>query len=124
MTDRWSFCGLALVALAISVAGCGPQTEKAGVKTHSAKAELEVRTERAKLSAEDLALVESQEWCVVSSDERLGSMGPPLKLFIKDKPVFVCCENCGKKAESDSEKTLIKLDELRAKAKLEKETKK
>ena len=81
----------------------------------------EVVAERGKLSAEDQALVEAQQWCVVNTDELLGSMGPPLKLTIKGQPVFICCGGCKKKAESDPDKTLAKLEELKVKAKAEKD---
>jgi hypothetical protein len=83
-----------------------------------------VAAERAKLDPADRALVESQEWCVVSTDERLGSMGPPLKLDIKGQSVFVCCKGCKKKAEADPDKTLAKVEELKAKAKAERDAKK
>ena len=76
----------------------------------------EVQTTRAKLSPEDQALVKAQEWCVISSEERLGSMGAPIKLDIKGQPVFVCCKSCKKSAEADPDKTLAKLAELKAKA--------
>lgn len=84
----------------------------------------EVGTERAKLSVEDRTLVEAQEWCVVSNDERLGSMGPPIKLTIKGQSVFICCTGCKKKAEADPDKTLAKLAELKAKATADKAAKK
>ena len=76
----------------------------------------EVQTERAKLSAEDLALVKAQEWCVISDDERLGSMGAPIKLDIKGQTVFVCCKGCKATALANPDKTLAKLAELKAKA--------
>jgi hypothetical protein len=76
----------------------------------------EVTAERAKLSPEDRALVDAQEWCVISKDERLGSMGPPLKLTVKGQPVFVCCKGCKKGAEANPDKTLAALAELKAKA--------
>jgi len=88
-----------------------------------AAAKDEVGSERAKLTAEDRSLVEAQEWCVVSNDERLGSMGLPIKLTIKGQPVFICCSGCKKKAEADPEKTLAKFEELKVKAKAEKEGK-
>lgn len=75
----------------------------------------EVATERAKLSPEDRALVEAQEWCVVNKDERLGSMGPPLKLDIKGQAVFVCCAGCKRKAEAIPDTTLSTLAELKVK---------
>lgn len=81
------------------------------------EAEAEIQEERAKLSKEDRALVDAQEWCVIQSDERLGSMGPPVKLTIKGKPVFVCCRSCKSKAEKDPDQTLAKVEELKAKKK-------
>ncbi len=84
----------------------------------------DVAAERAKLDPADRALVDAQEWCVVSTDERLGAMGAPIKLDIKGQPVFVCCKGCKKKAEADPDKTLAKVAELKAKAKAEKDAKK
>ena len=86
--------------------------------------DVEIATERAKLSPEDRALVEAQEWCVVSNKARLGSMGVPIKLTIQGQPVFVCCGGCKRKAESDPEKILSKLEELKAKAQSQKDAKK
>ena len=77
----------------------------------------EVAAARAKLSPEDRALIDAQEWCVVQTDERLGSMGVPLKIDIKGQPVFICCKGCQKKAEKDPDATLTKLEELKVKAK-------
>ena len=76
----------------------------------------DVALERAKLSPEDLALVTAQEWCVVNTDERLGSMGAPIKLALDGQPVFLCCKGCKRKAEADPAKTLAALAELKAKA--------
>lgn len=47
-------------------------------------------------------------------------MGPPLKLDIQGQPVFVCRKGCQRKAESDPEKTLARVAELKAKAQAEK----
>jgi hypothetical protein len=76
----------------------------------------DIKAERAKLSSEDQTLVAAQELCAIS-DERLGVMGPPVKLVIKGQPVFLCCGNCKKKALADPEKTLAKVEELKAKVK-------
>lgn len=80
----------------------------------------EVAGIRKKLSAEDRILVDAQEWCVVMTDERLGAMGPPIKLTIKGEPVFICCKGCKKTAEANPDETLAKLKELKAKAQSEK----
>lgn len=107
---------LRVIAIGVAVAvaaGCGggrpPATAGSAVTAD------EVGAERAKLPPEDRALVDAQEWCVVSNDERLGAMGPPLKLDIKGQPVFVCCKGCKRKAEADPDKTLAKLAELKLK---------
>jgi hypothetical protein len=108
---------LALSLTACSGGGSSPAPKgptKAAELTEEEKEILEVRS---KLSTEDRALVDAQEWCVVSSDEKLGSMGAPIKLSIKGQPVFVCCGGCKRKAEADPDKTLAKIEELKAKAK-------
>ena len=117
----------AVVLAALGLAGCdagrtNPVTEPrtqattSGIAAKPGDPADEVAAERAKLSPEDRALVEAQEWCVVQTDERLGSMGPPIKLDIKGQPVFICCKGCKKKAERDPDATLAKLAELKAKA--------
>lgn len=111
----------ALLAAVIGLAGCGGKETPTPVAAPSAaKPADDVAAERAKLDPADRALVDAQEWCVVSTDERLGSMGPPLKLDIKGQPVFVCCKGCKRKAEADPDKTLAKVAELKAKTKAEK----
>jgi len=80
-----------------------------------------VAEERAKLDPADRAAVDAQEWCVISTEKRLGSMAAPIKLNIKGEVVFLCCKGCVRKAESDPEKTLAKLAELKAKVKAEKQ---
>lgn len=68
----------------------------------------------AKLSSEDRKLVESQKFCPVLADSRLGSMGAPVKVMVEGQPVFVCCKACSKQAESEAEATLKKVADLRA----------
>jgi hypothetical protein len=124
--------GIALAAALAGVAlsGCGQPPEPRQVTVQvtetasSAKdAEATLQAERAKLSPEDRQLVEAQEWCAINSDERLGEMGPPVKVMVKDQPVFLCCGGCKKKALADPDKTLAKVDELKAKAKAAKDVK-
>ncbi len=116
---RLTITGLAL-CVGLAVFGCQqadtpkPVTKDTGSPpTQEAD---DVAAERAKLSPADRALVAAQEWCVISTDGRLGSMGPPIKLDIKGRPVFVCCKGCKKEAEADPDKTLATLAELKAKA--------
>lgn len=119
-----------LLGLLLGVVGC-PQAEptppqaETPKKTETPKSkpsepvDPEVAAERAKLSAEDKVLVDAQEWCVISTDERLGSMGAPIKLMIKDQAVFICCKGCKRKAEANPDETLAKVAELKAKKKKE-----
>jgi len=79
--------------------------------------EAELRSERAKLSPEDQRLVAAQEFCAISTEERLGTMGAPVKLVIKGQPVFLCCKGCEKRALANPDQTLAKVEELKAKVK-------
>jgi hypothetical protein len=92
-----------------------PTEDSPAASTATDAASDEVAAERAKLSVEDRVLVDAQEWCVVNSKGRLGSMGQPVKLILKGQPVFLCCSSCKKKAEADPDKTLAKLDDLKRK---------
>ena len=106
----------------VFLAGCDTGSTRPAASGQANTADT-VAAERAKLSPEDRALVDAQEWCVVQTDERLGSMGAPIKLDIKGQPVFICCKGCQKKAEKDPDATLAKLEELKAKARSEKDKK-
>src|SRR5262249_26975523 len=64
-----------------------------------------IQAARAKLSAEDLKLVQAQDICPIS-DERLGSMGTPVKVMVKEQAVFLCCESCRKKALAEADSTI------------------
>lgn len=68
----------------------------------------------AKLSQADRKLVESQKFCPVLTDSKLGSMGVPVKVMVKGQPVFVCCNACSKQATNEGETTLKKVADLRA----------
>jgi multidrug efflux pump subunit AcrA (membrane-fusion protein) len=68
----------------------------------------------AKLSPEDRIVVEAQGFCPVLTDNRLGSMGKPVKLLVKGQPVFLCCKGCVNKALADPDKTLTSVGEVKA----------
>lgn len=120
--------------LAGGLVGCqrGPDPATAtghdhGEHKHAAKdareVEKQIEAALAQLSQEDRALALAQRHCAVT-EERLGEMGPPLKITVKDQPVFLCCKGCKKKAEADPDKTLAKVEELKAKTKAGGEDKK
>lgn len=113
---------LMVLPVALFLAGCSgaPTTGPRGSGTKPAPSatgeEAEIRDNLAKLSPEDRKLAEAQKFCVVQDKNRLGSMGKPIKVMVKDQPVFLCCEHCRKKALADPDKTLAKVKELKAKA--------
>ena len=67
----------------------------------------------AKLSADDRQLAEAQKLCPISN-EALGEMGVPLKVTIKDQPVFLCCKGCVSEAKAHPDETLAQVQKLRA----------
>lgn len=52
--------------------------------------EAQIRAVLAKLNAADRGLVTAQKFCPIKPDVQLGSMGPPVKVMLKGKPVFLC----------------------------------
>lgn len=69
----------------------------------------EIERALSKLSAEDRALAVVQGYCPLSA-EPLGSMGTPVKLILKDQPVFLCCKGCESHAQDDPDETRAKVD--------------
>jgi hypothetical protein len=92
---------------------CAADKDKASDKKDD---EAAIKANLAKLSDDDRKLAEAQKWCAVETDDRLGSMGVPVKVLIKDQPVFLCCKGCVDKAKADPDKTLATVKELKAKA--------
>jgi hypothetical protein len=105
---------LSVAVLTVVLAGC---QKLEGPRTAAPKKvdEAEVQANLAKLSPEDQKLAEEQRFCAVLKDSRLGSMGVPVKITVKDEPVFLCCKGCTKKARSNPDQTLAKAKELKAK---------
>ena len=123
----WTFVmGVALVVAASCGLGCGgpdPMTDRpaevatGGEPVARTAKEKKIDAARAKLSPEDRALVDAQDYCAVMPKQKLGSMGVPLKLTIKGRPVFVCCKGCKGKAEDAPDETLEAVEKLKAKSK-------
>jgi hypothetical protein len=117
---------LTLTLHPVSVYGCFPQPGLSAVllaadsneaaKAADANEEAEIQANLAKLPAKDRKLAEEQKFCAVEDDSRLGAMGVPVKVLIKNQPVFLCCKGCTKQAQKDPDKTLDKVKELKAKA--------
>jgi len=85
----------------------------AALKARSADAE--INASLSKLSPEDRRLAEAQGYCPIMTDNRLGVMGPPVKILIGNRPVFLCCKGCRTRALSNAEGTLAVVDQLKAK---------
>ena len=106
-----------LAAVIATLSGCQPASTQhtAGHETGPA-----VEANLAKLPPEDRPLAEAQGYCAVESKERLGSMGVPIKVMVKDQPVFVCCKGCEKRAVKDADATLARVAGLKQKVAAEK----
>ncbi|MBX3436991.1 MAG: hypothetical protein KF861_05840 [Planctomycetaceae bacterium] len=105
------------------VSGCGRQAQQPAPETpqahlhdghehahgHGHADAQEIAAELAKLSPEDRALAEKQKVCPVGG-EPLGSMGPPIKLVVEGREVFICCAGCEDAIRDEPEKYLRKLD--------------
>jgi hypothetical protein len=59
----------------------------------------------ARLDPADQKTAAGQKFCAVQDTVRLGSMGPPVKVSVKGKDVYLCCEGCRAAALKDPEKT-------------------
>jgi uncharacterized protein (TIGR03000 family) len=66
-----------------------------------------------KLPPEDWKVAEQHRFCAVQEGIRLGSMGPPVKVWVKGQPVFLCCPACQAAAMKNADETLKKADALR-----------
>jgi hypothetical protein len=58
---------------------------------------------------DDQTLIARQKVCPVTG-EPLGSMGPPFKVVVNGRTVFLCCKGCEKKLRKDPEKYFARLD--------------
>lgn len=67
----------------------------------------------AKLSPADRRLAKAQGFCAVMADNPLGSMGTPIKLMVKDQPVFLCCAGCRRRALANPDQTLATVTKLK-----------
>jgi hypothetical protein len=92
----------------IGAMGCNDTSSPAG-----AGAQSKHQSALEKLSPEDRALAERQQKCPVTG-EPLGSMGTPVKIMVKEKPVFICCNSCQKKVEDNPDEILQKVEEMNA----------
>lgn len=60
------------------------------------------------LSTDDVKLVRQQTICPVA-ESKLGTMGPPIKVDVQGRPVFICCEACREALLKEPAKYLARL---------------
>ena len=94
--------------------GCEKAAKQDPDKTLARVEEVRIRAALEQLDPADRKLAEEQKYCAVQPESRLGSMGPPVKLMLKDQPVFLCCGGCTKAAKKDPDKTLATVKQLKA----------
>jgi hypothetical protein len=82
----------------------------------SPEEEAKIATALGRLAPEDRALAEAQQYCAVEPENRLGLMGTPIKVLVNDQPVFLCCKSCKPTALAEPDKTVAKVQQLKAKA--------
>jgi hypothetical protein len=69
----------------------------------------------ARLPEADRKLAVAQEYCPILTDNKLGSMGEPVKVMIEGQAVFLCCSGCKKAALAKPQATLAKVASLKQK---------
>ncbi|MBX3444452.1 MAG: hypothetical protein KF774_18780 [Planctomyces sp.] len=97
-------------AVMLCAAGCSQSPPAGGAPPAP---ETTSSTAPAKLTPEEQALADAQKVCIVA-DEELGSMGTPIKVRVRDRDVFICCEGCRDALLADPDKYLAKLDAAEA----------
>jgi Cu(I)/Ag(I) efflux system membrane fusion protein len=95
----------------------GASEVKVEAATVNPNEEMDIQAELAKLPELDRKAAQSQRFCVILNDNRLGSMGEPVKLMIEGQPVFLCCAGCKKKALADPKVTVAKAAKFKAQSK-------
>lgn len=71
--------------------------------------EASAATVSTELTPDELAAANVQKMCPVS-DEELGSMGGPIKVSIKGRDIYLCCEACVDAVKEDPDKYIAILD--------------
>lgn len=113
--------GTGLVVTALSGCGSAPREATSQAQDSADHQHVDKETQAAnfaKLSDDDRRLAEAQGYCAVT-EEPLGSMGVPIKLTLKDQPVFICCKGCQRKAEANPDTALASVLKLQSKVKSE-----
>jgi Cu(I)/Ag(I) efflux system membrane fusion protein len=67
-----------------------------------------------KLAPVDRVLAAAQVFCPVLGQNRLGSMGTPVRVLLQGEPVFLCCQGCVEQARAVAATIADKVRALRA----------
>jgi len=109
-----------LIVLALALTGCRSDKEQpkeqggtTGAQQDKGGDAKKIETERAKFSGDELAAINSQDYCPLMPDKKLGSRGTIFKLDLQGKTVYVCCMGCKKGAEKDPAKALKAFAEMK-----------
>jgi hypothetical protein len=106
------FGALAAVLLPLIALGCA--NNAAPQDTAQDKEARRIQANLGKLDPADRELAQEQKYCAIETENRLGKMGKPIKLMLKQQPVFLCCEGCEKAARKDPDQTLAVVKKLKA----------
>ena len=104
MLQSTLICSFLVALVGVAAAGASDDSEAEAKK---------IAVALAKLPEADRAAAEAQRWCAVMDDNRLGSMGTPVKVTANGKAVFLCCAACKAKATTNGPATLAKAAELK-----------
>jgi Cu(I)/Ag(I) efflux system membrane fusion protein len=99
---------------AASVKGRGPEMKETAKPSGEVnKPSVDDQKNIAKLAPADRALALAQGVCPIT-DQPLGSMGMPYKMFVEGQPVFLCCKGCEDEVKQNPKKVLNKLAEKKS----------
>lgn len=108
------FSTLSVVVLALVAVGRFSHLSAADDKDAAKKdPEAKIKAAMGKLSEADRKLAEAQRYCPAEPEQRLGSMGTPVKLEVSGKTVFLCCAGCREGALADPKATLAAVEKLK-----------
>lgn len=105
-----AFSALALVLLILGSVSLVSAADTDGAKKDP---EAKIKAALAKLPEADRKLAEGQRYCAVKPENRLGSMGAPVKIEVSGKTIFLCCAGCKDAALADPKATLAQAEKLK-----------
>jgi hypothetical protein len=113
------FSLVGLTSIGMVLVGCAREADSPAVVEEevvevevpglSTSGDANVTAAMAELDEADRAAATAQAVCPVSN-EPLGSMGKPIKMTVKGRDLFICCESCREGVLRNPDKYLAKLD--------------